>query len=277
MKKLIIALFCPLLLTGCGDGTEKKASERLNLARESFAAGNLSEAKLHIDSIKILYPKAFGARKEGIRLRQQVETKEQNLLIARLDSALARKAEELEAAKSKFILEKDEEYQDIGNYFWPTQTVEKNLHRSYLRFQVSERGEMAMTSIYCGARNINHNSVKVSAPDGSFAETPSSRDSYQTTDLGEKIEKADYKLGEDGSVMDFLYLNHDKNIRIEFIGDRKHAITMSADDKKALVGIYELTKILHSIEQLKKEHKEANLKLEFVQRNIERNQKDSIS
>ena len=53
------------------------------------------------------------------------------------------------------------------------------MHRSYLRFQVNEQGIMSMTSIYCGAGNIHHNKVKVIAPDGSFAETPSSKDSYE--------------------------------------------------------------------------------------------------
>ena len=70
-----------------------------------------------------------------------------------------------DAIKDKFTLEKDAEYQQIGNYLWPTQTVEKNLHRSYLRFQVNEQGIMSMTSIYCGSNNIHHVGVKVIAPD----------------------------------------------------------------------------------------------------------------
>ena len=63
-------------------------------------------------------------------------------------------------------------------------------------------------------------------PDGSFAETPTSKDSYETSDMNEKIEKADYKLGEDGNVIEFLNLNKDKNIRVEFIGDRRYTTTM---------------------------------------------------
>lgn len=39
--------------------------------------GDFSEAKMQIDSIKILYPKAFETRREGISLMQQVELKEQ--------------------------------------------------------------------------------------------------------------------------------------------------------------------------------------------------------
>lgn len=55
----------------------EKAGEKLQTARTAFERGDFSEAKMQIDSIKILYPKAFEARREGIGLMQQVELKEQ--------------------------------------------------------------------------------------------------------------------------------------------------------------------------------------------------------
>lgn len=270
MKKLIILACATMLLAACGNDVEKKAGEKLAAARTAFADGNYNEAKLQIDSIKILYPKAFEARKEGIKLLQQVELKEQSESLVYLDSLLESKQKELEEIKGKYTFEKDAEYQRVGNYFWPTQTVEKNLHRSFLRFQASETGELTMTSIYCGANNIHHFAVKVTAPDGSFAETPASKDSYETTDLGEKIEKADYKMGHDGNVMGFLYLNRDKNIGVEYIGERKYATQMSLADRQALAGVYELSQLLSSIEQIKKEREEAKLKIEFVKKKMER-------
>lgn len=270
MKKLIILACATMLLAACGNDVEKKAGEKLAAARTAFADGNYNEAKLQIDSIKILYPKAFEARKEGIKLLQQVELKEQSESLVYLDSLLESKQKELEEIKGKYTFEKDPEYQRTGNYFWPTQTVEKNLHRSFLRFQASETGELTMTSIYCGANNIHHFAVKVTAPDGSFAETPASKDSYETTDLGEKIEKADYKMGQDGNVMGFLYLNRDKNIRVEYIGERKYVTQMPLADRQALAGVYELSQLLSSIEQIKKEREEAKLKIEFVKKKMER-------
>lgn len=274
MKKLIVGLYAALLLASCGNNAEKKANERLLAARTAFAERDYNEAKLQIDSIKILYPKAFDARREGIKLMQQVELEEQQQTLAYLDSMMQTKQEELAAIKNKYVLEKDAEYQRIGNYFWPTQTVEKNLHRSFLRFQVSERGVMSMTSIYCGGSNIHHFAVKVTAPDGSFAETLASKDSYETTDLGEKIEKADYKMGADGNVMGFLYLNRDKNIKVEYIGERKYTTTMTPSDRQALAGIYELSQLLSSIEQIKGEQEEAKLKIEFVSRKIAQKQEE---
>lgn len=272
MKKLIVGLCATLVLASCGNNAEKKANERLITARIAFEQGDYNEAKLQIDSIKILYPKAFDARREGISLMQQIELKEQQQSLVYLDSILQTKQKEFESIKNKYVLEKDAEYQQTGNYFWPTQTVEKNLHRSFLRFQVNEQGVMTMTSIYCGGSNLHHFAVKVIAPDGSFAETPASKDSYETTDLGEKIEKADYKMGADGNVMGFLYLNRDKNIKVEYIGDRKYTTTMTPADRQALAGIYELSQLLSSIGQIKKEQEEANLKIQFVTKKIEQKQ-----
>lgn len=269
MKKLLIWVCTATLLAACGNDVEKKAGEKLQAAREALQKGNYSEAKLQVDSIKILYPKAFEARREGLKIIQQAELKEQEHSLVYLDSTLQVKQKEFEALKGKFVFEKNAEYQDIGNYFWPTQVVEKNLHRSYLRFQVNERGVMVMTSIYCGGSNIHHSAVKVTVADGSFSETPASKDSYETTNLGEKIEKADYKIGQDGHVMNFLYMNKDKNVRVEYLGERKYAFAMSAADKQALVGVYELAQLLSSIEQVKKETKEANLKIEFITRKMQ--------
>lgn len=274
MKKVIALAYATLLFAACGSDIEKKAGEKLSAAQAALERGDYNEAKLQIDSIKILYPKAFETRKEGIRLTQQVELREQNANLLYLDSMRQVKQNELAAMKDKYILEKDAEYQKVGNYFWPTQTVEKNMHRSFLRFQVNEQGMMTMTSIYCGGNNIHHSAVKVIAPDGSFAETPASRDSYETTDLGEKIEKADYKMGQDGNVIGFLYLNRDKNIRVEYIGERKYASQMTAADRAALAGTYELSQVLSAIEQIKKETEEAKLKIEFVTRKIQKDKEE---
>lgn len=277
MKKLII-LFCgTLALTACGNGIEKKAGEKLAVAKTAYERGDYEEAKLQIDSIKILYPKAFETRKAGQALMLDVELKAQQKTLAYLDSAYQAKQEEFNAIKDKYVLEKDAEYQQVGNYLWPTQTVEKNLHRSYLRFQVNEQGLMSMTSIYCGSSNIHHVGVKVITPDGSFAETPTTMDSYETTDMNEKIEKADYKLGEDGNVIEFLNHNKDKNIRIEYIGDRTYKTTMLPTDRQAVAGIYELAQILSAMQQIKKEQEEANLKIGFINKKKERNAEEKVA
>ena len=250
MKKTsLLVLPLALTLAGCNDD-EKKADELYRRAEASFAGGNYSQAKLQIDSIRSLYPKAFGARKAGIKLMQQVDLAEQR-------------------KTGNFVLEKDTAYQEVGNYFYPTQIVEKNIGRTFLRGQVSERGEMSITSIYCAGGNIHHTAVKVSVGDN-FAQTPLSSDSYETTDLGRPVEKADYKLGNDGGVIAFIAANRDKkSMQLQFIGDRKYTTTMYANDIKAIAELSDLARILAGIEEIKKEKDEANLKIRFVTRKMQ--------
>ncbi len=270
MKKVILTSLCfaSLLLASCDNSQDKLAEERFEKAIKSFAINDYNEAKLQLDSIKILYPKAFDVRRKAIAFLQEVELKEQTESLVYLDSMMQNKQEQLETIKNRYVFEKNEEYQRIGNYFWPTQTVEKNLHRSFLRFQVNELGVMTMTSIYCGSGFIHHLAVKVIAPDGTFAETPVSADSYETTDMSEKIEKSDFKMGEDGNVMGFLYLNRDKNIKVEYLGGKLYTFQMSKGDMEALTNIYELAQILSAIQQIKKDKEETNLKIQFIERKM---------
>ena len=269
MKKIgLSALLGLVLLASCGDGGEKEAQKRLQKAEIALQQENFSEAKLQIDSIKVLYPKAFEARKQGIKLMQQVDLKEQGKTLVYLDSMMLVKQAQLDSIKGNFVFEKDTAYQDIGNWLYPTQVVEKNMGRSFLRGQVNELGEMSLTSIYCAGGQLNHTSVKVSVGD-TFAETPMTNDSYTTTDLGRTIEKADYKVGNDGGVTGFIVANADKNIQLTFMGDKTYRTAMQKTDRQAFVELTELARILSGMEEIRKQQKEANLKIQFVTRKIE--------
>ena len=194
--------------------------------------------------------------------------KEQQKTLVYLDSMMVEKQTQLDAVKGQFVLEKDTAYQEIGNWFYPSQVVEKNTGRSFLRGQVNELGEMSLTSIYCAGGKLNHTSVKVSVGE-LFAETPMTKDSYTTTDLGRTIEKADYKVGEDGGVVGFIAANKDKNIQLTFIGDKTYRTAMQKNDRKAIAELSELARILSGMEEIRKQQKEANLKIQFVTRKIE--------
>lgn len=266
----ILIPFMMFFLASCGQ-EEKKANELLSRAESSFQSANYSEAKLLIDSIRNSYPKVFDVRRKAIMLKQQVELKEQQISLEYLDSMMSVKQLALDSIKSDYILEKDTAYQEIGNYFYPSQVVEKNIGRTFLRANVNEKGEMSLTSIYCAGGSLNHTSVKVSSNDA-FAQTPASPDVYVSSDLGRKIEKADYKLGADGGVIGFIIANRDaKSLKLEFIGDRTYRTLMYSPDIKAIVEVAKLAQILSSMEEIRKEQKEANLKIQFLNKKISEN------
>lgn len=272
-KKMLWMVAAAFLAGGC-NGDSQQAARLLERAEASYTEGNYSIAKLQIDSIRSLYPKAFDVRKSAIGLMQRVELDEQQKTLAYLDSVMLRKQASLDSIKGQFVLEKDTAYQEIGNYFYPTQVVEKNIGRSFLRAQVNERGEMSLTSIYCGG-SIHHTAVKVSVDSETYAETPMSADSYETTDLGRAVEKADYKLGADGGVAAFIVANKDKkSIRLEFVGDRTYKTVMQPSDVKAIVAVTDLARILSGMEQIRQQQKEARLKIQFVQRKMQEREQE---
>ncbi len=266
MKKILCIGSMAFMLMAC-NGSEEKARVYLQKARQLFEQGLYSEAKSQIDSIRVLCPKAFDSRKAGIKLMQQIELKEQARTLAYLDSAYRANMAVFDSIRGNYVFEKDTAYQETGNYFSPSQTVEKNINRTYLRAQVSEQGVMSLTSVYCGHGNIHHTAIKVSSGD-TFAQTPASADVYETSDLGWKIEKAGYVLGKDSSVIDYIVMYKDSPISVEFIGDRTYKTTLRAEDRKAIASVYELARVLRAIEQIKKDQKEAGLKAEFIRRKM---------
>jgi hypothetical protein len=264
MKRFFILLNILVLIVSCTGSNEEKAEARLDAARTALEREDFNGAKLQIDSIKILYPKEYQIRKAGQDLLCAVVIKEQQHNLRYLTSTLLAKQQELEVIKGKYTLEKDKRYQEVGNYFWPTQTVERNLRRSFLRFQVNEQGIMTVTSIYHGKRFIDHNIVKVIAPDGTFAETPTSGNVYRDSYSGIKFEQADFHYGQDGGVIKFLFSNRTKNIRVEFIGKKTFVMNMIPSDREALFQICQLTTVLTAIQKTKAAIDDANVKIKFV-------------
>ena len=136
-----------------------------------------------------------------------------------------------------------------------------------------EEARRKMVKVSLKSGTLHHTAVKVSVGD-TFAETPASKDSYETTDLGRAIEKADYKMGEDGGVIAFIVANKDKNIQLQFIGDRTYKTAMQPNDRKAIAELTELARILSGMEQIRKDKKEANLKIEFVTRKMQEQEEE---
>jgi hypothetical protein len=272
MMRLGVATLMVAALAACNDGGEKKAALHLTRAEQALAQGDFNEAKLQIDSIRLMYPKAFEARKQGIKLMQQVDLQEQQRTLVYLDSMMAVKQTQLDSIQSEFVLEKDTAYQEEGNYMFPTQVVEKNTGRSFLRGQVNERGEMSLTSIFCAGGSLHHTQVKVSVGDES-AETATSHDCYETTDLGRAIEKSDYTLAECQDVVAFITEHADKNIQLTFVGDKTYRTAMQPNDRKAIVRLTDLARVLSGMEEIRKERKEAELKIKFVSKKMEENEK----
>lgn len=274
MKKTVYCLAAMIsiaLFAACGETLEEKAQRSLLSARAAYEAGDFQGAKIELDSLKILYPKAFNARREAMKLMREVELAEQQRSVACFDSMLVGKRAELEKMiTSDFVFEKDEKYQEIGNFMVASQAPMKNLTNSYLRGQVDENGVLTITSIYRG-RSVSHNKVKVSVGD-SFAESANPISNYTSKHLGVTTERVDFRFGKDEGIIGFIVLNADKNIKVELSGKSSYTYNMRKDDVQAIAKLYDLSMLLRSIRELESARQEALRHIEFIERNKQRSE-----
>lgn len=257
-----------LTVCSCGQDENKLAQRFLDSATTAFQNGDFASSKLMIDSVRIVYPKAFEARKAGIRLLQKVEIAEAERTVAFQDSALVRLREKFEMEKSRFVFEKDEKYQDLGIYYISSQSPEKNVNRNYLKAQADEKGRMTLISNFSGSSFIHHRSLNLVSGD-SYVDTPLSDDFHEFEDLGVCYEKCNFAAGNDGEAAAFIAMNVSGRIDVTLNGaERKVSYRMTDADKKAVKDVYSFSLLLSSIEEAVSLREEALRKIEFVNANI---------
>ena len=95
-----LALCAMLVLTGCGENAmEKQARELLEQAKTEFKGGDYAKALATIDSLRKNCPEAIEARKQALRLYQEVELKRAQLTVEGVDTVLQRVEREYQDMK----------------------------------------------------------------------------------------------------------------------------------------------------------------------------------
>ncbi len=269
MKNISILFACAAFMcASCGEDIESKARGLLDEARVASEAKDFGKARLLLDSLKNTYPKAFKARREAIKLSRDVEYGEQTRSITFYDEQLKQLTEQRDKMLAEFVLEKDTRYQDEGYYMLPSQTLKNNYGLTYLRAQVSEKGDAMITSVYRGNKAIEHKSIKLCAGE-TFVECNAPLHKYNSKHLGVHSERLDFRYGQDGGIMDFI-LSAEGEIKVELSGRSKVEYTLRKSDAEAVAKVLELSRVLQSIERISAMRAEASRHIEFIERSRER-------
>lgn len=271
MKKLTLLSLFLFAAISCEESIEQKATNHLDNAKEAFSVGNYNVAKQEIDSIKILYPKAFEARRQGIKLMQQIEETEQMRIIEYEDSMIAAAQTSFDRIKANYAFEKDDRYQDLGLYTIKSQAPQRNTDRTYIRAQVDELGRMTLISCYRGSSYIHHDQLRLSVGE-EYVETPVSDVRHEFTDLGIYYERLSFIDGNDGGAAAFIKAKKDENITYTLYRktgpDSRRSVysnlKMTKDDRYAIAQLYDLSQVLQSLEEHKKLRDEAQRHLQFI-------------
>lgn len=273
MKKSVMCIVLAAAALAACNNAEREARARLEGARGMYERSEYFAAKSEIDTIRALYPKEFKVLKEGLSLMRLIELKEAERTISYCDSLIPIKEEEAEVLKKGFVFEKDSAYEEIGNYVWKQQTVERNVQRCYIRSGVNEKGEMYLASVFYGATPIKHTGIKVSTGDGQFAETAAiaydGGVNYRFEDLGKTTEVVTYK-GEKGiDAMKFVSANVKERIRVDYTGGKPYVIYIAEGDKRAIAATFSLATVLSDLETLRKEKDKSTRRIAYLKNKLE--------
>lgn len=261
-----LSLFILILsVTSCNSG-KKKPQDYLAVAEKALQENNFEAAKLHIDSIKILFPKAFEEIKMGFDLMQEVRRAENKRNIAFIDSMIDVNTDRLKEQLPSFDFIRDKDYQEFGNYIPKLTPLSRTIEQHTLRSGLNEKGVLYLESVLSGM-NLNHNKIKVLIADGSYAESlPVTSDglNYTFKTLNKTYEIVRFFGNDENGVAEFIYTFEKNPITLNYIGKRSYSRTLSNTEKKAISQSFELSKTILEIEKLKFEKGKSEALLRYL-------------
>lgn len=266
MKKYILLFISLVCLMSCTDKIEKQANEYYVLAEQAYAKGAYEVAREKIDSIRLLFPKAFKTRRAALDLRLKVDLAEGQQAVEDADKIILQKTDLVERMKSKMVLEPIKG--TVGNYVSPDQTVD-NLDRNMVRAQVDEHGLLSLTAIYCG--KIGYDAIKVEC-EGQSLQTPSSTAKFTSQCRGKELEEVVFGNDREVGVSAFLSQHVGKDVKLTFLGaNRSETVLLSPADVKAVSDIYDLYLQMKILNDARVRYADACERIKFIHRKIDGN------
>ena len=262
IRNFILALVASFTLTNCAEDVEKLAKPFLTRAQQSYANKQYALAKLQIDSIKQLYPKAFEARKQAGDLLIEVELSEAYNGKCYTDSLLSEAQTRATTLAAALYLDKDVKYQDYGTYYAAQHQAEKNASKSYLRPQASEKdGAFTVTAFYRG-KPIGAQTLRFTASDGSYIDLQPTADPYVMSDAAGRTERTDFAATSDVA----HFVAQHPSAKVTLIGkDGKTQIPFTKNDAQALIQVGELSAALQAVTELQTHQQEVIRRINFYE------------
>lgn len=257
---MLVAISC--------NSNKKKAKDYLYIAEQALEENNFEVAKTHIDSIKILFPKAFDDIRAGFDLMQDIRKAENRRNIAYIDSMINVTIDKFNEQRKNFDFVRDKNYQEFGNYIPKLTPSSSTLEQNTLRSGVSEKGVLYLESILSGL-NINHSKIKASTPDGSYAESltvTADGLNYKITTRNKTYEIVRFFGNDENGVAEFIYTFQESPITINYIGRRNYSKTLSKNEKKAIAQAFELSKTILERQNLTFEKGKSEALLRYLER-----------
>lgn len=268
MKKIgyFSTIFFVLVLLGSCNSKQKeeaRADEKLNEIEQLINANAFNEAKSRIDSIHLEFPRLVNKRKIAAALADTITRRESARTLAYCDSILPKMKLKLDSLQVNFRFEKNDKYQEIGNYVYKSQITEQNTGRNYLKCYVDEKANFYLVSNVTGSK-LNHRSLKLSTANMfviTDTTSASKADFHSFTVDGAYYETLTFVNKDENGVAAFVSEHKNERIKVSLIGIKKFDYYLTDGDKKAISETFEFWVIKRDIIQLERESLKCQMKI----------------
>ncbi len=261
---------------------QKDKSEYL-ISQARLAADNkqFQKAQLLLDSIRILYPDDYQKIKKGKLVSYEIELAEQKRNRNYCDSVLKARQASFPEKQKKFSFQQNTAIESIGYYIHNNHIFHgNNTQRCYLQFKTDNYGKYYLTSYYCNTYPIEHSSIRLLAPDGSFCESRvvpvDGALNYHFKDETMYYEMVRFNQQKLNQIMEFIHLHRNEELKVVLVGKNKdYTYTLRKQDLQIIMDGVELSFILSDINRLLEECRLSQAKIQYLKQKI--GQKDTAN
>jgi hypothetical protein len=256
------------VISACNNG-RKEASATLERAKTLYEKAEYSAAQKAVNELKARYPKEVELLKEALHLMRQIELKEQEKNRSFCDDWLIIKRIAADSTKQFFVFEKDPRFDTTGRY------IEKKAAASSASWRIQtgiyENGDIYLKSVYRGKTPVRHNHLKVSTPEGEYAQTEAIpfdgglNYSFVDDNTGLAHEIVTYQKGRDNGLIGFIYNYSTQKLTAQYMGGQAYSFVLTPAEIESLVKTVEFSAILQDIRKLQEEKAKAEERINYLQ------------
>lgn len=261
----IALLLCVVFLNSCSSRAkeEKNADEKLKNIEQLIEENQFDAALLQIDTVNVLYPRLVAKRKIAAALKDTILRRQSASILEYANSVLPQKLAELDSLQKEFKFEKDETYQEFGNFVYKSQITEQNISRNYLKCYVDENADLYIISNVVGTK-LNQKSLKVSygalsAQTDILNVTTDNFHSFSND--GTYWETLTFKNEADSGITAFIAGHKAERIKVDLIGTKKLSYYLSDQDKKAIAATYHFWILKKDVKKLQNDIEKATVRI----------------
>lgn len=243
---------------------EQAAAKHVNDATELVAQHRYEAALLHIDSVHSLYPKQVTQRKLAKALKDSIVYLQSQQTLRYCDSLLQPLLPEADKLLKEFRFEKNESYEDHGQYVYRNLQTGWNTNRCFLQAYVSDDRKTLVKSYYYGAKPVHQTAVALDAGDQEI-ELTGQNHAFEVEGWHEILTLENDQALE---ILNFISSHMTDRIRVTAKGSAANAKAvyyLSDNEKKALDATYRLGLLMRDINELEQQIRLASRRIDHYE------------